>query len=1678
MAKYLRPRRGKYTYANSQNIMLKRGEMFLCLSNNDDVGQGPGALYLGDGASSFSNYAHNGSTVTNTAQPLLIHPMIYKPIFANSNPSTSSWTVDAATAEINNIGNGTANVTLPNIIGNVKGALSKHANSINALNADKASKEYVDNAIDALPEPMVFKGSLGTGGTITTLPTASSANEGYTYKVITAGTYASQAAKVGDTFISDGSTWVLIPSGDEPTGTVTSVAAKGTGGITVSGSPITSSGTFTIGVNGSTVINNLTTGDSDAQRTDYIVAQYAGGGATTTTYHRRPLSKIFAALNNTDITSALGFVPYDSTNPEGYTNNIGTITGIKMNGASKGTSGVVDLGTVITAHQDISGKADKSDLGTAAYKNIAATGNASTAQVVMGNDTRLTDARPASDVSSWAKASTKPTYTKSEVGLGNVGNFKAVSTVANQGLTSTEQSNARANIGAGTSSFSGAYNDLTGKPTLGTAAAKNVASSGNASTAEVVMGNDTRLTDSRPASDVSSWAKASTKPTYTKSEVGLGNVGNFKAVSTEASQGLSATEQSNARANIGAGTSNFSGSYNDLTNKPTLGTAAAKNVPSSGNASTAQVVMGNDTRLSDSRPASDVSSWAKASTKPTYTAAEVGAIATTAKGANNGVAELDSTGKVPSSQLPSFVDDVLEYSSQSQFPTTGESGKIYIAQDTNKTYRWSGTAYIEISQSLALGETSSTAYRGDRGKIAYTHSQTTSGNPHNVTKSDVGLGNVGNFKAVSTVANQGLSTTEQSNARANIGAGTSNFSGAYNDLTGKPTLGTAAAKNVASSGNASTAQVVMGNDTRLSDSRPASDVSSWAKASTKPTYTAAEVGLGNVGNFKAVSTVADQGLTSTEQSNARANIGAGTSSFSGAYSDLTGKPTIPTVTDTYSATGTAATSGKAVAAALGTLDGSVSGSAGAGKTLTAFSQTDGKVSATFGNISITKSQVSDLGTIGTAAAKNVPSSGNASTAQVVMGNDTRLTDSRPASDVSSWAKAASKPAYTAAEVGLGNVGNFKAVSTEASQGLSTTEQSNARANIGAGTSNFSGAYNDLTGKPTIPTVTDTYSATGTAATSGKAVAAALGTLDGSVSGSAGAGKTLTAFSQTDGKVSATFGNISITKSQVSDLGTIGTAAAKNVPSSGNASTAEVVMGNDTRLSNARPASDVSSWAKAATKPTYTATEVGLGNVGNFKAVSTVADQGLTSTEQSNARANIGAGTSSFSGSYNDLTNKPSIPTVTDTYSSTGTAATSGKAVAAALGTLDGSVSGSAGAGKTLTAFSQTDGKVSATFGNISITKSQVSDLGTIGTAAAKNFTTSVTSGSSDLVTSGAVYTAINNLPEPMVYKGTLGTSGTITSLPTASSANEGYTYKVITAGTYDSQAAKVGDVFTSNGTSWVLFPSGDTDTDTWRSIKINGTQQLGSGISTGAVDFVNGTNTTVSFTASGSKIAINATDTTYPTMSQSEATTGTSTTPSVITAKVLNDTIVGKGYTTNIGTITGIKMNGASKGTSGVVDLGTVITAHQDISGKADKSNTVTNVAYDTTNKKFTKTINGTTSDVAKLATTTVTGVTSSTTTASKATAGTAVSVAKAGSSTTVASGSLGTATATQAANTVMWGISVTNKVLKFTFKPISTTSVVPAVSNGTITPYTFTDVTVPVKASSATTVATGFTTT
>ena len=140
----------------------------------------------------------------------------------------------------------------------------------------------------------------------------------------------------------------------------------------------------------------------------------------------------------------------------------------------------------------------------------------------------------------------------------------------------------------------------------------------------------------------------------------------------------------------------------------------------------------------------------------TLGAGDVGAIPASQKGVSGGVATLGEDGLIPSAQLPSYVDDVVETYVVGQTPyaadwlsttsggaaLTPESGKIYLVisegEYQNQEFRWGGTQYAQISKSLALGETSSTAFPGNLGKIAYDHSQITDGNPHGTTYDEVG----------------------------------------------------------------------------------------------------------------------------------------------------------------------------------------------------------------------------------------------------------------------------------------------------------------------------------------------------------------------------------------------------------------------------------------------------------------------------------------------------------------------------------------------------------------------------------------------------------------------------------------------------------------------------------------------------------------------------------------------------------------------------------------------------------------------------------------------------------------------------------------------------------------------------------------------------------------------------
>ena len=251
---------------------------------------------------------------------------------------------------------------------------------------------------------------------------------------------------------------------------------------------------------------------------------------------------------------------------------------------------------------------------------------------------------------------------------------------------------------------------------------------------------------------------------------------------------------------------------NDITDFPTLGTASSKDVASSGNASATQVVMGNDTRLSDARKASDVSAWAKASSKPSYTKSEIGlgnvdntsdsskpvstaqqdainaAYANANKYTDKKVADLIGSAPETMDTLEEVAAAIQENkdvetalneaigqkANQTEFDTHTGNSTIHItaSERTNwnaaKTHADSAHARTDATK-VEKSSTNGNIKINGTEKIVYTHPGSGT-NPHGTTKSDVGLDNVGNFKAVSTVASQVLTDTEKANARTNIGA--------------------------------------------------------------------------------------------------------------------------------------------------------------------------------------------------------------------------------------------------------------------------------------------------------------------------------------------------------------------------------------------------------------------------------------------------------------------------------------------------------------------------------------------------------------------------------------------------------------------------------------------------------------------------------------------------------------------------------------------------------------------------------------------------------------------------------------------------------------------------------------------------------------------------------------------
>lgn len=466
---------------------------------------------------------------------------------------------------------------------------------------------------------------------------------------------------------------------------------------------------------------------------------------------------------------------------------------------------------------------------------------------------------------------------------------------------------------------------------------------------------------------------------------------------TVSASGLMSSSDKSKLNGIAAG-ANVSNIAYDSTNKKITKTinGTTSDVVSAANLKTDMNLVKGDVGLGNVENKSSATIRGELTSTNVTTALGYTPINSSLKGANNGIAELDASGKVPSTQLPSYVDDVLEYPTISDFPFTGESGKIYVDISTNKTYRWSGTTYTEISPSLALGETSSTAFRGDYGKIAYDHASAVgtaySNGLYKITTNTQGHVTLANAVEKSDITALGIpaqDTTYESKSASSGGTAVS-------------LVTTGEKYNWNNKASTSAATTSANGLMSSSDKAKLDGIASGATANTG-TVTNIATGAGLTGGAITTSGTVKANLTSeVNLSNAAAD---GTETAGRVYPvrlDKNGKlavnvpwtdnNTTYTFDGTYDASTNKAATVSTVTNAINALDGNLNNTTpGAGKTLTAFSETNGVVSATFGNISITKSQVSDFPALGAAAAKGVTDN---SSATAVTSTDTNLITGR------------------------------------------------------------------------------------------------------------------------------------------------------------------------------------------------------------------------------------------------------------------------------------------------------------------------------------------------------------------------------------------------------------------------------------------------------------------------------------------------------------------------------------------------------------------------------------------------------------------------------------------------------------------------------------------------------------
>ena len=299
-------------------------------------------------------------------------------------------------------------------------------------------------------------------------------------------------------------------------------------------------------------------------------------------------------------------------------------------------------------------------------------------------------------------------------------------------------------------------------------------------------------------------------------------------------------------------------------------------------------------------------------------------------------------GKVPSSQLPSYVDDVVEYASLSAFPETGESGKIYVALDTNKTYRWSGSAYVMVggddppvpiapsTDPSAAGKPADAKATGDAlaGKASTADATLTSeygwvlvpatyqGFPLSVSwnSNESAWNLVGGSGVIGAIAADESATELKFRAMQDWGGNVDLYASYTHSYTLgsqsnkrlapargyalKSDLGTAASKDAPSSGDASETQVVMGNDTRLTDARTPTAHAATHRSDGSDPIDGSMLVVGGTGTYASagIDTAIESidtaiGNINTSLSGKVDSSDLATVAISGSYNDLTNKPT-------------------------------------------------------------------------------------------------------------------------------------------------------------------------------------------------------------------------------------------------------------------------------------------------------------------------------------------------------------------------------------------------------------------------------------------------------------------------------------------------------------------------------------------------------------------------------------------------------------------------------------------------------------------------------------------------------------------------------------------------------------------------------------------------------------------